>query len=172
MEVRTIWKCSRMSGLNVIVRIWPLTRRYISMLFNFWHLWQYCYFMANKIIRIRTELSNVCYSAAKFSQGIIRQSIPFLDFLFLSLMDRRCFDSTRWGFVGKPRRPRQPTPCEAWCTPSLVTDSFFQFAFCHAILFCSSQQLPHLHLGPLKGFLSWHGAFNGPSTRRVCYFQN
>ena len=46
----------------------------------------------------------------------IRRSIPFLDFLFLSLMDRQCFDSTRLGFGGKPRRRHQPTPCEAACS--------------------------------------------------------
>ena len=31
-------------------------------------------------------------------------------------------------------------------------------------LFCFSQQLPRLHLGPLKGFLGWHGALQGPLT--------
>ena len=30
-------------------------------------------------------------------------------------------------------------------------------------LFWSSQELPRLRLGPLKGFLSWHGALQGPS---------
>ena len=29
--------------------------------------------------------------------------------------------------------------------------------------FPSSQQLPRLHLGPFKGFLSWHDALQGPS---------
>ena len=29
-----------------------------------------------------------------------------------------------------------------------------------------------LRLGPLKGFLSWHSALQGPSTRLVCCFQN
>ena len=28
----------------------------------------------------------------------------------------------------------------------------------NTILFCSSQQLPRLRLGPLKGFLGWQGA--------------
>ena len=28
----------------------------------------------------------------------------------------------------------------------------------------SSQQLPRLSLGPLEGFLSFHGALQGPST--------
>ena len=42
----------------------------------------------------------------------------------------------------------------------------------NTILFRSSQQLPHLRLGPLKGFLSWHGALQGPSTRLVCCFRN
>ena len=36
-------------------------------------------------------------------------------------------------------------------------------------LFSSSQQLPCLCLGPLKGFLSWHGALQGPSPGLVCY---
>ena len=36
----------------------------------------------------------------------------------------------------------------------------------------SSQQLPRLRLGPLKGFLSWHGALQGPSTRLVRCFRN
>ena len=40
------------------------------------------------------------------------------------------------------------------------------------ILFRSSQQLPRLRLGPLKGFLSWHSALQGPSTRLVHCFQN
>ena len=31
----------------------------------------------------------------------------------------------------------------------------------NTILLCSSQQLPRLHLGPLKGFLSRHGALQG-----------
>ena len=35
-------------------------------------------------------------------------------------------------------------------------------------LFCSSQQLPGLRLGPLKGFLSWHGALQGPLACLVC----
>ena len=42
----------------------------------------------------------------------------------------------------------------------------------NSILFRSSQQLPHLRLGPSKGFLSWHGALLGPSTRLVCCFRN
>ena len=33
-------------------------------------------------------------------------------------------------------------------------------------------QLPRLRLGPLKGFLSWHGALQGPSTRLVRCFRN
>ena len=37
----------------------------------------------------------------------------------------------------------------------------------NAFLFCSSQQLPRLCLRPLKGFLSWHGALQGPSTLLV-----
>ena len=39
-------------------------------------------------------------------------------------------------------------------------------------LFCSSQQLPRLRLGPLKGFLSWHGTLQGPSTQLMRCFQN
>ena len=38
-------------------------------------------------------------------------------------------------------------------------------------LFNSSKQLPHLSLGPLKGFLSWHGAIHGHLLRLVRYFQ-
>ena len=37
----------------------------------------------------------------------------------------------------------------------------------NAFLFRSSQQLPRLRLRPLKGFLIWHGALQGPSTRLV-----
>ena len=33
-------------------------------------------------------------------------------------------------------------------------------------------QLPRLRLGPLKGFLSWHGALQGPSTRLVRCFRS
>ena len=42
----------------------------------------------------------------------------------------------------------------------------------NTILFRSSQQLPRLRLGPSKGFLSWHGALLGPSTRLVRCFRN
>ena len=42
----------------------------------------------------------------------------------------------------------------------------------NAVFFCSSQQLPCLSLGPLKGFLSSHGAIQGPSTRLVRCFRN
>ena len=41
----------------------------------------------------------------------------------------------------------------------------------NTILFRSSQQLPRHRLGPLKGFLSWHCALQGPSTRLVCCFR-
>ena len=34
----------------------------------------------------------------------------------------------------------------------------------NAIPFRSSQQLPFLRLGALKGFLSWHDALQGPET--------
>ena len=80
-----------------------------------------------------------------------------------------------------------------WCTrpprilePAAVATrsghkfNFLMFPFCDfarwanqwslvedTILFCSSQQLPRLHLGPLKGFLSWHGALQGPDTYLV-----
>ena len=40
------------------------------------------------------------------------------------------------------------------------------------VLCSSSQQLPRLRLGPLKGFLSWHGALLRPSTRLVRCFRN
>ena len=41
-----------------------------------------------------------------------------------------------------------------------------------AFLFCSSQQLSRLCLGPLKGFLSWHGALQGPPSRLMHCFWN
>ena len=37
----------------------------------------------------------------------------------------------------------------------------------NTFLFRSSQQLPRRHLGPLKGFLSWHGTLQGPSPRAL-----
>ena len=76
------------------------------------------------------------------------------------------------------------------CRSGLVTNSiFFCFLFLwssliclegksmtplrgNAILFRSSQQLPRLRLRPSKGFLSWHGALLGPSTRLVRCFRN
>ena len=42
----------------------------------------------------------------------------------------------------------------------------------NTIIFCSSQQLHRLRLGPLKGFLSWYGALQGPSSRLVRCFWN
>ena len=42
----------------------------------------------------------------------------------------------------------------------------------NTILFRSSQQLPCLLLRPLKGFLSWHGALQEPSTHLVHCFGN
>ena len=39
-------------------------------------------------------------------------------------------------------------------------------------LFSSSQQLSRLRLELLKGFLSWHGALQGPLTRLVHCFRN
>ena len=38
--------------------------------------------------------------------------------------------------------------------------------------FPRSNSLPRLCLGPLKGFLSWHGALQGPSTCLVLWFRN
>ena len=35
-----------------------------------------------------------------------------------------------------------------------------------------SHQIPRPRLGRLKGFLSWHGALQGPSTRIVHCFRN
>ena len=49
-----------------------------------------------------------------------------------------------------------------WITPRLGT----------TILFPSSQQLPRLRLGPLKGFLNWHSALQGPSTCLVHCFRS
>ena len=42
----------------------------------------------------------------------------------------------------------------------------------NTFLFCSYKQLPRLRLGPLKGFLSWHGAVQGPWNCLVCCVQN
>ena len=42
----------------------------------------------------------------------------------------------------------------------------------NSFLFRSSQQLPCLHLGPLKGFLSWYGALQWRSTRLVRCLRN
>ena len=42
----------------------------------------------------------------------------------------------------------------------------------NTVLFRSSQQLPRLRLGPLKGFLSWHCALHGHSTCLARCFQN
>ena len=42
----------------------------------------------------------------------------------------------------------------------------------NTILFCSSQQLPHLRLRPSKGLWSRHFALQGPSTSLACCFQN
>ena len=39
-------------------------------------------------------------------------------------------------------------------------------------LFRSSQQFPRLRLAPLKGFLCWQSALQGPSTSLVRYFWN
>ena len=74
-----------------------------------------------------------------------------------------------------------------WCHPGLLTNSIF-FCFSlfvkshrfasmtphrgNSILCSSSQQLPCLRLGTLKGFLSWHSALQGPSTCLMRYFQN
>ena len=75
-------------------------------------------------------------------------------------------------------------------SPFLDTNSIFSVSFCKksliclegksmtpcrgtTILFRSSQQLPRLRLGHLKGFLSWHGALQGPPlTSLVRCFQN
>ena len=77
-----------------------------------------------------------------------------------------------------------------WMPSGVATNSiFFWFLFVKKSLIClegksmtprrgntipfrSSQQLPRLRLRPLKGFLSWHGALQGPSTRLVCCFRN
>ena len=81
------------------------------------------------------------------------------------------------------------TPLQCKCKPGLATNSFSIFPFSDKSLIClevksmtphwgntflfhSSQQLPRLRLGPSKGFLSWHGALLGPSTRLVRCFRN
>ena len=42
----------------------------------------------------------------------------------------------------------------------------------NTFLFCFSQQLPHLHLGSLKGFLNSHSTLQEPSTCLVSCFLN
>ena len=42
----------------------------------------------------------------------------------------------------------------------------------NSIIFRSTHQLPRLRLVPLKVFLSWHGALEGPSAHLVGCFQN
>ena len=84
----------------------------------------------------------------------------------------------------------------SFCCPKLPTSSLESGLTTNSIFFCSlfvkyhwfawndplpekhysllfPQQLPHLRLGPLKGFLSWHGALQGPSIRLVrCFWNN
>ena len=79
-----------------------------------------------------------------------------------------------------------------WMPSGVATNSiFFWFLFVKKSLiclegksmttrwgkYCSLSFLPATpsspsRLGPLKGFLSWHGALQGPSTRLVCCFRN
>ena len=90
-------------------------------------------------------------------------------------------------------RPKSD-PCRWCCARSVVRSSlatmparqvwpltqFFCVLFCkkmtphrgNTILFHSSLQLPGLRPGPLKGFLSWHGALQGPLTCHVRCFRN
>ena len=42
----------------------------------------------------------------------------------------------------------------------------------NVILFCSSQQVPCLRLGPLKGSLDWHKVLQGPTTHLLHCFWN
>ena len=55
--------------------------------------------------------------------------------------------------------------------PPLTRTYYMEWMFPNTILSRSSQQLPHLSLGPLKGSLSWYGALWG-STRFVRCFRN
>ena len=83
-----------------------------------------------------------------------------------------------------PRATTSPTyTTQGWQPGSgLLTNShFFCFLFCkknhwfalgNFILFCSSQQLPCLCLGPLEGFLSWHGALQWLSICLVRCYRN
>ena len=87
-----------------------------------------------------------------------------------------------------------PLWCKFWCTFShqyqvWPLTQFFLFPFYKKIFLClegksmtpcrgntylsySFHQLPCLRLGPLKGFLSWHDALQGTSTRLVRFFWN
>ena len=59
--------------------------------------------------------------------------------------------------------------------PSLATNSILSLGgtcWGNTFFLRSSQQLPHLRLGPLKSFLKWHCALQGPSTRLVHSFRN
>ena len=60
-----------------------------------------------------------------------------------------------------------------FCKKSLICLEGKSFSSNHSlILFRSPQQLPRLRLGPLKGFLSWHSALQGPSSCLVRCFWN
>ena len=92
------------------------------------------------------------------------------------------------GFTGGGRRRRHHGPtgiAQVWPLTQFFSVSFFceKSLIClegklmtphqgNIILFRSSQQLPRLRLGPSNGFLSWHGALLGPSTRLVRCFRN
>ena len=83
-----------------------------------------------------------------------------------------------------PSADRPPMPTQVWPQTQFFSVSFLwklidlpggqinDPSLGNTTLFRSSQQLPRLHPGPLKGFLSWHGALQGPSTRLVRCFRN
>ena len=79
--------------------------------------------------------------------------------------------SRRWGWrPGLPGERRGKRGKGAWrnCRPLTIPKVNWGNTF----LFHSSQQLAFLRLGPLKDFLSWHGALQGPSTCLVRCFRN
>ena len=65
----------------------------------------------------------------------------------------RCHPQPDWEINDEPHE----TVCQVW-----PLTHFFLFPFC----------FPRLRLRPSKGFLSWHGALLGPSTRLVRCFRN
>ena len=77
------------------------------------------------------------------------------------------------------KNPKQVWPliqifCFFFCEKSLICleSKLITPNWGNTFLFRSYQQLPCLHLGPLRCFLSWHGALQGPSTHLERCFRN